>query len=138
MLQLTRLPDWDRRLARMVTAHMSLPGLWGAADCLLTAADAVMATTGHDFAAGIRGRYKTAKGALCLLKRRGFDNVEEALASLFPAVGALMAQRGDLGVIKRDGTLAAGFVCDRGFAVKVEAGLLFLPQTAVKTAFKVG
>ncbi|TIS98770.1 MAG: hypothetical protein E5W88_05075, partial [Mesorhizobium sp.] len=90
MLQLTRLPDWDRRLARMVTAHMSLPGLWGAADCLLTAADAVMATTGHDFAAGIRGRYKTAKGALCLLKRRGFDNVEEALASLFPAVGALM------------------------------------------------
>ncbi|MER8806020.1 DUF6950 family protein [Mesorhizobium australicum] len=132
------MPDWDRRLARMVTEHISLPGVWGTADCLLTDADAVVATTGHDFAAGIRSRYKTSRGALGLLKRRGFDDVEEALISLFPIVGTLMAQRGDLGIVERDGMLAAGFVCDRGFAVKIETGLLFLPQTAIKTAFKIG
>ncbi|MBZ9985661.1 hypothetical protein LB572_00975 [Mesorhizobium sp. BH1-1-5] len=138
MLDLTRLPDWDRRLARVVNRHISLPGEWGVADCLLTFADAVEAVTGTDPAASIRGSYKTARGALGLIKRKGFDDVEAVLASLFPPVGRLLAQRGDGGIVERDGMLAAGFICDRGFAMKVETGLLFLPQTEIKSAFKVG
>lgn len=138
MLQLTRFSDWDRRLARVVNRHIGLPGQWGVADCLLTFADAVEAITGTDPAASIRGRYKTATGALGLIRRKGFDDVEGVLASLFPPVGRLLAQRGDGGVVERGGMLAAGFVCDRGFALKVETGLVFLPQTEIKSAFKVG
>ena len=137
MLELTRLPDWDQRLARLVERHMQTPGVWGAADCLLTAMDAVEAVTGVDPAASVRGRYKTQLGAARLLRRNGFDDVEQALASRFPEVGRLLAQRGDLAVIERDSLLCAGFVCSHGVAVKVETGLVFVPQTDIKSAFKV-
>ncbi len=138
MLELTRLQDWDRRLASLVNRHMRLPGEWGASDCLLTVADAIEAVTGIDPAKGVRGRYKTEAGAAKLLLKRGYADVEQALSDRFPPVGRLLAMRGDVGVIERNGMLSAGFVCDRGFAVKSESGLSFVSQTAIKTAFKVG
>ncbi|TPM58969.1 hypothetical protein FJ959_08835 [Mesorhizobium sp. B2-2-4] len=138
MLTLTRLPDWDRRLARVVNQHSRTPGEWGVSDCLLTVMDAVIATTGFDPAEDIRGTYKTEIGAARILRKRGFTDVEQALASLFPPVATLRAQRGDVGVVERDGALSCGFVCDRGFAVKGERGLSFVPQTEIKSAFKVG
>ncbi|MBZ9873497.1 hypothetical protein LB542_21940 [Mesorhizobium sp. BR1-1-9] len=138
MLSLTRLPDWDRRLARVVNQHSRTPGEWGVSDCLLTVMDAVIATTGFDPAEDIRGAYKTEAGAARILRKRGFTDVEQALTSLFPPVATLMAQRGDVGVVERNGALSCGFVCDRGFAVKEERGLSFVPQTEIKSAFKVG
>jgi hypothetical protein len=100
--------------------------------------DAVVAVTGIDPAEDIRGgKYSTAAGAKRILKKRGLDDVEAALASLFPPVAPLMAQRGDVGVVERDGALSCGFVCDRGSAVKDERGLSFVPQTEIKAAFKV-
>lgn len=138
MLELTRLPDWDQRLARLVERHMQTPGAWGAADCLLTAMDAVEAITGVDPAAEIRKRYKTSAGAARLLRKNGFVDLDQALASRFPEVGRLLAQRGDLAIVERDGVLAVGFVCSHGVAVKVETGLVFVPQTDIKSAFKVG
>ncbi|WP_245482597.1 hypothetical protein [Mesorhizobium sp. M7A.F.Ca.ET.027.03.2.1] len=138
MLELIRLPDWDRRLARLVNHHKSMPGVWGVSDCLLTVADAIEAMTGTDPAADIRGRYKSEAGAARILRKRGFDDVEMALASLFPMVGRLMAQRGDVGVVGRNGMLCAGFITDLGFAVKTEAGLSFVSQMTIKSAFKVG
>jgi hypothetical protein len=138
MMIFTRLADWDRRLARVTEKHIESPGVWGDADCLLTLADAVEAVTGTDPAADIRGRYTTERGASRILKRRGFANVEEVLASLFPPVGRLLAQRGDAGVIARHGVLAAGYVTEYGLAVKTGRGLDFHPQTEIKSAFKVG
>lgn len=138
MLKLTRLPDWDRRLARLVNQHKSTPGVWGVSDCLLTVADAVEAITGTDPAADIRGKYKTEAGAARILRKRGFGDVEMALASLFPPVGRLMVQRGDIGVVERNGVLCAGFITDLGFAVKTESGLSFVSQMTIKSAFKVG
>lgn len=138
MLDLTRLPDWDRRLARAVDRHVDIPGEWGKADCLLTCADIVEAITGVDPAADIRGKYKTEAGAARLLRRRGCSDVGEALAALFPTEAVLMAQRGDLGVVERDGRLTACFVTDRGAAAKAERGLTFFLQTDLKAAFRVG
>ncbi|KRB26334.1 DUF6950 family protein [Mesorhizobium sp. Root172] len=138
MLQLTRLPDWDRRLARLVPAIAATPGVWGQSDCLLTVMGVVAEITGFDPAADIRGKYKTEAGAARILRKRGFDDVEMALASLFAPVGRLMAQRGDVGVVDQDGQLCAGFMCDRGFMARTETGVFILPQSAIKTAFKVG
>lgn len=138
MLKLNRLPDWERRLALVTERHLDTPGAWGVADCLLTVADAVDAVTGTDPAAKIRGTYSSELGAAKLMRRRKCTDVEAVLAKLFAPVGRLMAQRGDVGVVERDGELAAGFITERGLAVKVETGLTFYPQTEIKSAFKVG
>lgn len=138
MLDLTRLPDWDRRLTCLVSSMEDAPSVWGLTDCLLTALDAVVAVTGFDPAADIRGRYKTEAGAARILRKRGLVDVEDALASLFEPIGRLSARRGDVGVVEQGGNLTAGFVCDLGFLARTATGRIFLPQTAIKTAFKVG
>lgn len=137
-MKLQRLPDWDCRLIAMTIRHLSTPPEWGVSDCLLTVADAIEAVTGVDLAAKIRGTYDSEIGAAKLLRRRRMKTVEDALAKLLPETGRLMAQRGDVGTIEREGTIAAGFLTDRGFAVKDGRGLVFHPQTAIRRAFKVG
>lgn len=140
MLQLTRLFDWDKRLSRLVSSIKDAPGVWGESDCLLTAAACIEAVTGQDIMAPWRGRYKTEAGAARLMRKEGCENVEDVLGKFFglPAVGTLLAQRGDVGVVEQDGVLCAGFVCDRGFLCRTETARIFLPQTAMKTAFRVG
>jgi hypothetical protein len=72
------------------------------------------------------------------MKRRKCDTVEDVLAKLFPPVGRLLAQRGDVGTVELDdGSIAAGFVTEHGVAVKCEAGLRFVPQTRLRKAFAV-
>ncbi|MER9170908.1 hypothetical protein NKI12_26855 [Mesorhizobium australicum] len=140
MLELTRLKDWDKRLARLVSSIKDEPGVWGETDCLLTAAAAIEAVTGQDIMAPWRGRYKTELGAAKLMRKEGCETVEDVLGKFFglPEIGRLSALRGDVGVVDRDGVLCAGFVCDRGFLCRTETACIFLPQTAIKTAFKVG
>lgn len=140
MLQLTRLPDWDRRLARLASSIGVEPGIWGQSDCLMTAAAGIEAVTGVDIMRPWRGRYKSAAGAARLMRKEGCETVEEVLGSFFglPEIGRLLAMRGDVGVVESDGQLSCGFICDRGFLVRTETGRLLLPQTAIKTAFKVG
>jgi hypothetical protein len=140
MLELTRLPDWDRRLARMVSEIGTAPGIWGQSDCLLTAAAGVEAVTGVDIMRPWRGRYKSEAGAARLMRKEGCTDVEDVFRDFFglPEIGRLMAQRGDVGVVDQDGMICAGFVCDLGFLARTETGRIILPQSAIKTAFKVG
>lgn len=140
MLDLTRLPDWDRRLARLVSGIADTPGIWGKSDCIMTAAAGIEAVTGTDIMAPWRGRYRTEAGAARWMRKGGCKDVEGLLRDFFglPPVGRLLAQRGDVGVVERDGALCAGFMCDQGFLVRTETGRAILPQTAIKTAFKVG
>ncbi|TPM59160.1 hypothetical protein FJ959_09840 [Mesorhizobium sp. B2-2-4] len=133
-----RLKDWDRRLARVTEKHLAMPGVWGVSDCLQTDGEAVEAVIGANPFAEVAGRYKTEAGAARLLRKRGFANVEEALASLFPKMPRLMARRGDLAVVERNGQLCAGYICEYGAAVKTETGLTFVPQTEIRSAFRVG
>ncbi|TJV20398.1 MAG: hypothetical protein E5Y04_32340 [Mesorhizobium sp.] len=140
MLSLIRLPDWDRRLARLLPAIAATPGVWGQSDCLLTAAAGVEAVTGVDIMAPWRGRYKSERGAAKLMRREGCNDVEDVFRDFFglPEIGRLMAQRGDVGVVDQGGAICAGFMCDLGFLARTETGRIILPQTAIKTAFKVG
>ncbi|MBZ9980393.1 hypothetical protein LB521_04430 [Mesorhizobium sp. BR-1-1-8] len=140
MLTLTRLPDWDRRLARLVSGIKDVPGVWGESDCLLTAAAGIEAVTGEDIMAPWRGRYTTEAGAARLMRKEGCENVEDVLGKFFglPPIGRLLARRGDVGVVEQNGVLCAGFVCDRGFLCRTESARVFLPQTAMKAAFRVG
>jgi hypothetical protein len=64
-----RLLDWETRLSDLILERLNQPFKWGVHDCALWAADARLAVTGVDAAAGYRGTYRTAKGALRRLRR---------------------------------------------------------------------
>lgn len=144
---MTRLPDWDRRLALVTEKHMRLPGEWGVSDCWMASMDAYEAVTGERLLPRLQ-RYKTEAGGYRAFQRAGFETVEDALASaLVPVDGPLLAQRGDLATIERGGLISCGFITDQGLAVKTlygegkaitRAALEIHPVTAIRCAFKVG
>lgn len=143
---MTRLNDWDRRLAAVTEKHMALPGAWGISDCWIATLDAIEAVTGKKLFGRLR-RYRSEAAGYRAFRKAGFETLEDAFRSRFEPVGRLKAQRGDVGVVERQGQFSAGFFCSEGFAVKTLYGegatvtssqLVFLPVTAVAAAFKVG
>lgn len=93
---MTRLLDWEARLAAYLSEVADLPMAWGRHDCALHAANAIRAVTGEDHAAPYRGRYQTELGAARALRRQGFASVEAQFDALFPAIVPAFAQRGDI------------------------------------------
>lgn len=96
---MSRVFDWDLRLAAAVDAARGRPFVWGQHDCLTWAFDVRAAITGQpSLADQWRGRYRTEKGALRLIRRFGHaDLVAGLLAELGqPLASPLMARRGDI------------------------------------------
>lgn len=58
-----RLPRWEARLMDFIRDTHGKAFAWGERDCALWACDAVLAFTGVDLAADLRGRYDTEIGA---------------------------------------------------------------------------
>jgi hypothetical protein len=150
---MTRGPDWQERLTAVVAKHQAMDGAWGASDCWTLTMDAVEAVRGKRILTKLR-RYKSEAAGYRLFAKAGFKTVEEALASVLEPVPVLMAQRGDVGVIERDGVISSGVFTSAGFAVRTIYGrtdtlggkrvetvtgsdVHFLPISAVKTAFQV-
>ena len=138
MIKFERLPDWERRLARVVEHHLHLPGEWGASDCGMTVGEAIEAVTGVNPLAQFLGKYTTELGAARIMKRKGWTDMGDVLASFFEPCGRLSAQRGDVGNVTQGGALTAGFMTDLGFAAKGPHGLVFHSQVDLVAAFKVG
>lgn len=136
-----RIEGWEKRLKAAVERHRDLDGAWGVSDCWILATDAHEAVTGKRLAPELR-RYATEAAGYKLFARHGFKTVGEALAAHLPECPVLMAQRGDLGVVERNGIEACAVVTSIGVVVKVvgedeEHRLECLPITALKRAFKV-
>lgn len=107
-----RLPDWRERLAAFVAARRATPFQWGRADCCLSAADAMLAQTGEDFAAPLRG-YANAFGAARRLAALGFASVQDYVASRFarrarPRAGDLVIARAGAGKMLDAALIADG------------------------------
>jgi len=92
-----RLRDWPERLAALFVARAAQPFAWGHFDCCLFAADAVLAVTGHDPAADLRGTYATAAEAARVLERFG-GVAGVAIARAGQVVPVALAQPGDVGL----------------------------------------
>lgn len=90
-----RLPDWPARLATLMDASLGKPAAWGVNDCVTFGADGVVAVTGADPLADLRGRWRTELGAARVARRLG-GFVEAITERLGPAVSPLHARRGDL------------------------------------------
>jgi hypothetical protein len=93
-----KLSDWMDRLSECVRGRMAMEPAWGTNDCMVWAADCVLAQTGVDDLAAYRGRYKTARGALRALQQ--IDKVKlpiELMDRLWgPRVHISQARHGDL------------------------------------------
>ncbi|MDX2277710.1 MAG: hypothetical protein NW206_19845 [Hyphomonadaceae bacterium] len=71
---------------QFIAERRALPFAWGAQDCCLTAADALIAAGHPDFAHDLRG-YTTKKGAVRALLRAGFLTVGHVLNARLQRVG---------------------------------------------------
>lgn len=74
--------------------------MWGEHDCALFAAGAVKIMTGKDFAKPYLGKYKSLKGGLGLLKRKGFENHADLAAAKLQEIPVSMASVGDIAAVK--------------------------------------
>jgi hypothetical protein len=119
-------------LAAYVAGREAVPFAWGTNDCVTFAAGAVLALTGRDPLAGI-GTWKTERGALLQLRRRG--GLIAAVSSVLLPIPLAHAHRGDICAVPGpDGTFL--MVAEGITLVGPElAGLKRLPRTAMVNAW---
>ncbi len=122
------------------------PFEWGTNDCCLFPANAIQAITGVDIAADFRGKYADEASAFALIQSiTGGLTVADAAAycaakhGLVENAHPLMAQRGDLVVMKSGDTLICGIVHLNGRHVVTVAtsGLVRLPITTVVRSWRI-
>lgn len=135
--RLTRLPDWELRLTDYVSGIVGKPLVWGETDCLMLAAFGVLAVTGTDLRPP-RLRYRTERGAVQALARRGYDGPVAAVDARLERIAPVFAQRGDVAAIIRDGTETCGIVTGSGLLVPTKSVPTFMPAVAASVAWKVG
>ncbi len=152
---MTRHPEWEKRLNAVVAKHQAIEGAWGTSDCWVMTMDAVEAVRGERILPHLAG-YASEAAGYKLFRKHGYrETVEEALVQALGApIGTLLAQRGDVGVIEREGAVSCGVYVSTGFAVRTIYGrverigrkrveittgydLQILPITAVSRAYKV-
>ncbi|MGA9855752.1 MAG: hypothetical protein WBR29_10795 [Gammaproteobacteria bacterium] len=90
-----RNQDWLKQLTTLVQERRQQPHAWGSNDCCLFAADAVLAVTGEDKAAPLRGTYSDQAQAEKII--RDYGGLEALLTHfLGESLGPICARRGDL------------------------------------------
>lgn len=135
-----RLPDWRPRLAAYMGRVARQKFRPGAHDCALFAAGAVKAMTGHDPAAGLRGRYRSLEAGRDMLRARGFADHLEVVGALFEAVPPAQARVGDLAVLPSDAPGdpgALGVVQGGAVYVLTPSGLALVNRLNIERAFRV-
>lgn len=133
---IARLPTWQTRWALLCIERSVRPFEWGAHDCCLWAADAVLAITGHDFAEGMRGRYASAADAARIMSGLGGLRAIASAALGEPGPVAL-ATVGDVVLIKNAGRELLA-VCNGSVALATGArGLEPVGMDAALSAWKV-
>lgn len=139
--RLTRRPDWEVRLARFLAERRVRPFRWGEHDCLLFAADWIAEATGVVLAPGLRGTYDSAESALRQLHRRCGTLDLAAVATRHlgaPLATPRMARRGDLAAGPTDTGLGFGIVLGPSAAFPGPAGLVAVPLSALRLAWRIG
>lgn len=131
-----RHPDWPMRLDAAVRAATGRRFRYGSHDCCLFAADVVLALTGSDPAAELRG-YRGRRQALQILAREGgLIPLVSRVLDIAPQ-SAAMAARGDVvfGCPIREG--AIGVCLGRLVAFAGPDGLSFHPRAVASLAWRV-
>jgi hypothetical protein len=92
---MARIPHWAAGLSALATARLAAPFAWGTNDCASFAADSILAITGADGLAELRGRRRTERAAR--QQERAIGGLPAAIERAgFVPMPAALAQRGDL------------------------------------------
>jgi len=134
---LRRLPDWRVRLVAYLAAAARRPFEEGTHDCALFFAGGAEAMTGVDHAEPYRGRYRTTRGGLRILRRDGFEDHIALAAHHFPAQPVAFAREGDGAAVSTPEGPALGIVQGEGVYVLSPERLALVPLTTATTSFKV-
>lgn len=130
-----RLPGWEVKLAAAIAEAQTGTFVWGVRDCATWAFDVRLALTGDD-GWPHRGKYKTLRGAMGVIKRNG-GSMEALGRNLLgdPLSAVLLAQRGDIVLGGEDPALGICIGADCAFLL--EKGLTFLPLASCKMAWRI-
>ncbi|WP_156811430.1 DUF6950 family protein [Cupriavidus sp. USMAHM13] len=131
-----RFNDWPSRLAAFIEARRDRAFARGSSDCCMFVADAVLEMTGVDHAVRWRGAYSSDKSALRLLRDYG-GVAGFARLTLGEPVAAMQAGRGDIVLIDAPEGEALALCLGSAIAVQARNGLVFLPMSAAKAAWKI-
>ena len=126
---------WRVRFDALISDCMSQPFSWGAQDCCLFAADCAVIVSGADPAAGLRGTYSDAAGALRTLQRIG--GIEGAGCRFGAPIRPLMACTGDVGLVPCGGRDALAVCVGLVWLAPAAAGLAALPLDSARLAWRV-
>lgn len=122
-------------LDQLIAARLRQAFRWGVHDCCLWAADVVLATTGRDLAAGLRGTYGDEAEARVVLERLGGLAAIGALAG--PEIAPLAAARGDVGLVDFGGVQSLAACDGPHWLAAGRRGLAVLPFEAGLRAWRV-
>jgi hypothetical protein len=132
-----RLRTWRTALHAEVERHRREPFAWGS-DCAIFVADCLLAMTGEDAAAGFRGRYKTAAGALKALKKAGHNDLLSLVSAHLEEIPILMAGEGDIAAFENAGTgWTLGVFGGARIIAKDVGGLSTIDRLSASKAFRV-
>ena len=134
---MAKLPDWQDRLTYLLGEVHRDPFIWGKLDCCLLAAAAVEAQTGVDLAEPFRGTYSDAAGAARHLRASG--GLRGLGARVGPEVGPLMAQHGDVGIVRGvNGKPVMAVFSGVQWLAPTAAGIVALPPLSAIKCWRVG
>lgn len=127
--------EWRERFDALVAERMSAPFAWGANDCCLFAADAVLATTGIDHAADFRGTYDDAGSALRVLRDNG--GLEAVASRAGDPIPPMTACVGDVGLVEHERRELLAVCAGAVWLAPAAQGLAIMPLEAARSAWKV-
>jgi hypothetical protein len=132
-----RRGDWKESLVGYLAEAARKPFAFGRHDCALFAAGAVAAMTGVDLAADWRGRYRTERGGLRMLRAAGYRDHAEFAAAHFSEVPVAMAWPGDLAQLDLGAVPVLGVVQGAGIYVLRPEGIATVPLLRAVRAWRV-
>jgi hypothetical protein len=143
---LKRKPDWERLLGQFLLDRRFQPFVKGTQDCSMLACDAILAITGTDIAADVRGKYTTKEEADALLNQltNGSDFMAYVahIAATYeiPEVPLLLARRGDCVIFTHENVSSLGIIGTDGVYAYFagEAGLERLKVRDCDKAWRIG
>lgn len=130
-----RVPNWQIAFVRIMERHRALQFVWGQSDCLQMAAEVITAVTGKPFR--VPTGYASERAAKALIRRHGFKNLREAIASRLPEKPVSMAHRADLGMVRGTRGMVLAICEGSHWAVKSDDGLERIPPDFIEVAFGV-
>ena len=133
-----RIDHWELCLAAAVEAARDRPFAWGVHDCATFAFNLRRDLTGGDDVTALwRGRYRTARGAVRVMRRLGWSSLAAAGRDLLgePLPSVHLAQRGDL--VLSDTGLGFGVCLGARAAGIAPEGLILVSLSSCALAWRV-